>query len=283
MKALFLLLLFFSSACFSNMIITYRNSDSVNNARFNYELQLLELALSKTITEYGDYTLQPSPTMNTTRSLNSVERNTYTNFFMLATYKSIYDKTMDYVPFPLQRGIVGYRVFITTKEGQAKLDKLQTKEQLKQLKVVQGKGWQDVAILRNNGFKTTTIDNYFSLFQFLSHNRTDIFPRGVSEYEFELSYHSENISNLVLDNKYALYYEFPRFFYTNKNNTRAKQRIYDGLKKAWEDGSFVQLWERYHLDTIKKARLSNREILELENSEVSHISDDIAKYLYRVH
>jgi hypothetical protein len=266
----------------ADMVITYRNSESANDARFNYEIQLLELALTKTLDTHGDFRLEPSPTMNWARTFKSAETNGFENLFFLSSYRAEYNASMLYIPIPLQRGVVGYRVFITTPKGQVKLKNIESMEQFKRLKIVQGTGWQDVNILRRNGFRTTTLSNYDSLFQFISHNRADIFPRGVSEYEFELSSKNKDLPNLLLDEKYAFYYPFPRFFYTHKDNTLAYQRIHEGLKRAWKDGSFIALWKKYHQDTIDKANLSQRTIIELDNPEMKLLPEDISQYLYRV-
>ncbi|MCD8475452.1 MAG: hypothetical protein LRY40_01735 [Shewanella fodinae] len=35
------------------------------------------------------------------------------------------------------------------------------------------------------------------------------------------------------------------FFVTDKNNAQNAQRVYLGLVRAYEDGSFIRLWNRY--------------------------------------
>lgn len=280
---IYLIILCYSSVSLAEMVVTYRNSESINDTRFNYEVQLLALALDKTTPKYGSYLLKPSPRMNAARSIYSAETKAYENYFILASFKYSYSENMMYVPIPLQRGIVGYRVFLTTKQGEFKLNLSNSVEDLKKLKIVQGKGWQDVDILKSNGFNITTLNNYESMFQFLSHHRADIFPRGVSEYGPELAAHQFENPNLLLDQKYVLYYKFPRFFYTHKDNNKAFKRINEGLEMAWKDGSFIALWKQYHEEAILKANLPDKSMIELNNPEMKHMNHDISQYMYTLH
>ncbi|MFD2015205.1 hypothetical protein ACFSJQ_04015 [Vibrio olivae] len=62
------------------LIVTYRSAESVNDKRYDYDLAVLQLALEKTIDEYGEFRLEPSGPMNYARAIHLVEKNQRANF-----------------------------------------------------------------------------------------------------------------------------------------------------------------------------------------------------------
>jgi hypothetical protein len=85
-----------------------------------------------------------------------------------------------------------------------------------------------------------------------------------------------------LDKKFVFYYPFPHFFYTNKKNKKAVERIRVGLEIAWQDGSFNKLWQEYYQNNINQAKLDGRILYELFNSEMKHLPVNIDQYMYPI-
>ena len=56
------------------------------------------------------------------------------------------------------------------------------------------------------------------------------------------------------------------------------QRIMTGLERAYEDGSFNELWHELFLDSIKLVGLANRQLIELNNPYISEIDMSYQKY-----
>ena len=276
------LALLFPSFLWSTEVFIYRQPVSDLDLRFHYEHQLLELALEKTRTQYGDFELRPSPVMNESRMIRALEAGTYQNFFVLMSFRKRYLPKMDYIPFPTQRGIAGYRLFITSELGLQKLANVRSLESLKRLSIVQGQSWLDTDILSDSGFSVTTLSYYEGMFKFISKNRADLFPRGVHELSSEYQQFSGKISNLRLDDEYAFYYVFPRFFFTSMGNEPGLNRIQEGLDIAWKDGSFQTLWSAFYQKNIDDAKLPERIIYHLNNKEIKGLPADFEKYMYRV-
>jgi hypothetical protein len=261
---------------------TYRGPSIEGDQRFEYDHQLLKLALDKTTQEYGRYILLPSSPMNGARTRRQIENGTQTNYFPIFAFRQKYIKTLDYVPVPTHRGIVGYRIFLTNKQSQLQLSNVNLLNDLKPITIVQGQGWLDTDILLANSLNVLTLTNYESLFFFIDKGRGDLFPRGIHEIQDEYQQYKTKISNFKMDNQLALYYPAPRFFYTTKGNKDALMRIYKGLQLAWADGSFIALWKKFYQASIDQAQMSNRRIIELHNPEVSQLSNTYKKYMYRV-
>ncbi|WP_413701057.1 hypothetical protein ACLKMH_04775 [Psychromonas sp. KJ10-10] len=191
----------------SSEIYTYRGKESKNDTRGDYSEALFRLALEKTVTSHGPYQLIFTDKMNTGRSLRALQHNQLSNFFAKQSVTKKRLEEFGYVDFPVDLGIVGYRVFFVAPNAQAKLEQVNTLEQLKKLTIGQGIGWLDTDILKHNGFQVITGSAYESLFNMVSKNRFDLFARGTNELLKEYRANS-SIDNLFYDQRIALYYPF---------------------------------------------------------------------------
>lgn len=261
------------------LIITYRAPESKKDTRYDYDNALLKLALEKTVPEYGAYTLRPSKVMNFSRAIRVVEHDTEPNFFIKLSYDYKFSTKMAYVPFPVDLGIVGYRVCFVSPDGQLALNKVTNLTELKALEHGQGRGWGDVDILRHNGFTVKEASSYNSLFLMVVNNRFDLFCRGVNELLGEYDA-NKGIEDLVYDKSIAFYYPLPRFFYSHFSNTKALERITKGLAIAYKDGSLKKLWLAKYEKSITFSHLENRTIYQLENPLLKNINFDFEQYFY---
>jgi hypothetical protein len=240
--------------------------------RHIYIEKLLSLALNKTKYEYGDFTLQKTnQNENPARLLKQLDNNVYENFFFSA---SMNDEVLDkyqIIEFPVYRGAAGYRVAFTNNNMPCKL---LTFEKIKQSLHIQGVGWLDYKILKNNNFDVEAVSHYEQMFNMVIYNRVDYFFRGINEIALEWSV----FPNLKLESCFALHYPLPKFFITHKNNKQNAKRINIGLLRAYQDGSFLKLWQSFFLESMKQINLKNRKIFELENPFITTLNDDYLKY-----
>lgn len=262
-------------------VFTYRAAESANDLRFEYDTALLELALQNTADTDGPYKLVPSPVMNFSRAKIYVTQNTLPNFFIKLTYQDSFDqKTLAYVPFPVDLGIVGVRVCFVSPEAKEKVAGVKTLDDLKKFIHGQGKGWTDTIILRHNGFKVSEVGKYENLFKMVAGNRFDLFCRGANELYEEVEAHN-HMERLLYDKSLTISYPLPRFFYTNSQNRKALDRIRRGIMIAYENGSMKNLWEEKYRKSIDFAELGNRKIFEIENPLTKGINFDFKQYFYK--
>ncbi len=269
----------FIGPAFSEMTVTYRSQESVNDIRQEYNIALLELALQKTTTEYGPYKLIPSIRMNAARSLVAAKNNEFENFFIKRSVSKMLLNELSYVSFPVDRGIVGYRVFFVSPDARDRLKNVNTIEELKLFTMGQGIGWLDIKILEHNGFRVITGSSYEGLFNMVARGRFDLFPRGTNELYGEFKSHS-TIKDLIYDDSIALYYPLPRFFFTAKKNLIARKRIEDGLIAAYNDGSFIKIWKKFYTQSLDFVDLKNRKILKIDNPFLVGVDKSYERYLY---
>lgn len=279
-KVYLLLMLFSMGSLFAQMVFTYNSKQSDKDKRQEYSAALLDLALKKTVDKYGSYKLQPAPKMNHLRLEATLQYGNLPNFFAEKTVSKERLENLGYVPFPLARGIVGYRVFFVSPDKKEALKKVKTLKELKQFSIGQGAGWLDSKILEKQGFKVFKVASYNGLFKMVAAGRFDLYARGANEIYDE--YESfKDIKGIEVDDNVLLYYPLPRFFFTKKSNTEAIKRVNEGLKIAYQDGSFEKLWYKYFGKSIEFVDFSKRKIFTMENPFLEGIDESYNKYLFK--
>jgi hypothetical protein len=265
----------------AEFIVSHRSPETEGDTREDYNNALLSLALEKTKTKYGDYTLQAIPTMSIPRLLSTTTLKTYPNLIFELTYEEKFTTTgeLTYINFPIDLGIVGYRVcFINAKIKEA-LTQVTSLAELQKYSIGQGIGWSDVAILRANGFHVNEINNYGNIFKMVSAGRIDLFLRGANELKSEFETFGQKM-HLVYDESFMFLYPLPRFFYIASENKLAKKRIEEGLIIAYHDGSMKKLWQEKYGESIKFSKLKQRKIFRLNNPSIKNLPTDYEQYLY---
>lgn len=260
-------------------VVTARSTSVEEDQRFKYEHALLRLALEKSKKEYGDYELRFSSRMNLSRTLEASKTDALENFFFKTSYAPEYLEHNIYIPIPVDLGLVGYRVCFASEHTKKKIKKTVSLEELKTLTIGQGQGWQDVEILRHNGFKVVEVASYQNLFPMVAIDRFDLFCRGANEILAEWNAFNTT-PDLAIDESVLLFYPFPRFFWTNKNNVEIAERIHLGLDRAYKDGSLKQVWDQLYLDSVNFARLAERKLYILENPLLDELSGEYQKYFF---
>lgn len=281
---LFICLFLFTGSVFASQevtVFTYRQPESKRDVRYEYDNSLLKLALEKTVQTDGPYKLVPSPIMNYARAHEFLKNNTLPNLFIKLSYESVFEeKGLSYVSFPVDLGIVGYRVCFANTDTVAELAKVSSLTELQRYTHGQGIGWSDVKILEHNGFSVTEIVKYENLFSMVANRRFDLFCRGANELQEELKAH-QDIENLSYDKSLTIYYPLPRFFYTNAANRDALDRVQRGLKRAYEDGTLEELWKQQYGKSIEFVKLENRKVFSLENPLIKNLKDDYQQFFYQ--
>lgn len=277
---LFALCLLVSQA-HAEFIVSHRSPETEGDLRQHYNNELLTLALEKTKAKYGAYKFQAIPAMTTPRLLSAATSNMYQNLIFELTYEDKFTAKGDltYINFPIDLGIVSYRVCFVNPAIKEDLKQITAIEHLKKYTIGQGIGWSDVEILRANGFHVNEFSNYGNIFKMVAAGRIDLFLRGANELRSEYNTFKATM-NLTYDESFVIFYPLPRFFYIAAENELAKQRIEEGLKIAYHDGSLKKLWRKEYGESIEFAKLKQRKVFPLNNPLIKNLNTDYQKYLY---
>ncbi|MBP0049457.1 hypothetical protein H9C73_11985 [Marinobacterium sp. AK62] len=220
--------------------VRYQLGVSANDSRYEYFLVLLDMALSATRQDYGDYQLIRSERgVSQQRAFELLSAGQGLDVFWGMT--SLRRETLGRaVPFPLMRGLLGVRVALTTPQGAEALGKVTSIQDLSQLTAVQGDGWPDTRILRHNGLPVITSSHYESLFQMLRYQRSDYFPRSVAEVWAEQE--GPLGEGLEIHKGLLLSYRSPIYFFVHRDNEALARRLQKGLERLWQNGLFNNLF-----------------------------------------
>ena len=256
-----------------------RSAESQGDTRYDYDFEVIQLALEKTRPTHGSYALINSPAMNFSRAIHIAKKNQLPNFIVKLSYTPDKYEDLVFAEFPVDLGIVGYRVCFTNSSALRKLSTNRSMEKLKQLTFGVGSGWAESSIFKFNQLRVMEIPLYESMFSMLSDESYDLFCRGANEIFNEWQTYRP-LGNFKLERSIGFYYPLPRFFYTHKSNQEAIHRLEHGLKLAFEDGSLTKLWRNHYDESIKFSNLKSRQIIQLENPNVAKLSNEYKKYLF---
>lgn len=278
-KKFILLFLFLNNLVLSQEIFTLRSPEGQFDTRYNFDNELIELALKATVDEFGPYKIQYSQHMNFSRAIKIASVNQLQNFFFKNSYEESLEKSgLTPVYFPVDLGIVGKRVCFVNPKIKDEFLKVKTLSQLSLYVHGQGQDWSDVKILRYNNLKVQEYPTYESLFSAVAIGRVDLFCRGANEIKSEFEKYSTVVKDLMMDSHIVINYNLPRFFYTHKNNVRAKKRIEKGLRIIFENGEYEKLWQKEYRASVEFSNLSKRLFINLENPLTKDLKFDYLKY-----
>ena len=260
----FFLLMLLASPLSAEMVIRHLSGESALDARNEYFLAMLELALEKTA-DQGDWTLQPADqVMPQSLALQRLSNNDGIDVVWSMTSIER-EKQNRAIRIPLMKGLMGYRLLIIRAEDQQWFRRLQTIDELRELRAGQGHDWPDTEILRANGLAVEGEEEYDSLFSLLQQGRFDYLPRAINEPWEELA--ARPNMDLMVEQGLLLYYPTAEYFFVNRQNTVLAERLEKGLRLAIEDGSFDKLFREHPINAnaFGKANLLRRRIIRLDN------------------
>jgi ABC-type amino acid transport substrate-binding protein len=229
----------------------------------------LKLGLSKTGLPY---VLKPSPIGNATsqRAAEAMAADGPIDVQWIAASLAD-DQKMSPVLFPIDMGLLGYRVFLIEGSRQKEFAQINTIGDLRKMVALQGAGWADVDVLRSAGLRVRTAPSYTNLFRMTASGRADYFPRGAFEAYNEKLKFAREAPGLEVEDTLVLHYPFSFIFYVKKTDTQLRADLYRGLVAAFDDGSFKALFlSNPQVQTVLiNAHLKTRRVIEIENPYIS--------------
>lgn len=246
--------------------------EAAGDERHLYYWQLLDAALASNREQFGDYTVKAFDTpMTFQRAAAEVESGSgRVNIVSRATNLDL-EKRLRPIRIPLDKGLLGARMFLVMPDTQTRLDKVGTLDELRRFTIGQSAAWSDVRILQEAGFKLVLTDAYLPLFGMLGAGRFDLFSRGAIEIESEWRANRENVAGLMIEKKFLLYYPMPRYFFVPRtlDGERMALRIEDGLQRLRRSGEFERRYQAWKKLVLKDIQLGGRTIFRLPNPELS--------------
>lgn len=241
--------------------ITYPRPIDDSDARTQYPIALLKLALDKTGVNYE---LRPSDRILLTgKAMRQLRENREVNVVWSMT-DSQREKELTPIRIPIAKGLIGLRVFVINQNKKAKFDDVLSLTDMRKLVPIQGEEWPDTKILQANGFNVFTVPEFREAYDMIKQGKGDFFPRSVMEVDAELEAEGRR-NNFYLEPSMALYYPTAMYYFVSGSNKTLANLIETGLNRAIGDGSFDALFESTYAPILESLGVNDRKIFTLEN------------------
>lgn len=233
----------------------------------NYLYALLDEALRHTRGKWGAYDLHSVPELPRNREIRELETpGGGISLAILGTAHGV-GKHLRPVLIPVDKGLVGYRLLLIRGKDQARFAAMRSLADLKSIQIGQNFIWDDVDILKANGLTVQIGDDFEGLFPMLMRSRFDALPRGLGEIGREFAEHSALDPDMRIEKTLLLHYPLPIYFWFARSPEGSKlaERLEEGLRAMIEDGSFDQIFWKYHRAMLSDLGLAHRQVLQLDN------------------
>lgn len=237
------------------------------DASHGYYQGLIELAYEKI---GKPISIEYSPYMVQGRALNELRAGRLVDIYWAGTDESR-EQALGVVKIPLNKGLLGYRVFITHRDNIERFKKVTKLDDLRDFRLCQGAHWPDTDILLSSGLVVSPNPVYENMFRQTNAKRCDAFPRGINEAQSEIEARKNSMPDLQIYKDLIIYYPFPMYFFVQKGNTQLLSDLEKGLEMSISDGSFDRYMESHpstkHL--FPNDRWNKSEIFIIDNPFLS--------------
>lgn len=242
-----------------------------HQARYVFGQELLTLALSKVNKEYR-IQARSKQRENEARGETRLLQDHYDIEWLTATTER--DQHLIPIHIPIFKGILGIRLLLIRYEDRKAFNKINDIQSLKNFVAGHGTHWSDTPIYSANQLPVHTNVNYSALFEQLKEKRFDYFPRGINEIWNELEAHHDS---LYIADDLLIYYPLPVFFYVSPKRPQLAKDLKKGLTAALADGSYDRLFQQHHGDLLKRANITKRHVIRLNNRAFSRYKKQIQR------
>lgn len=272
-----LLLAFVNTLLFSQLKITYPNINNLGKTTLSYSI--LNLALEKSGVEYEIQLLDYRVNDVSQRVMLTEGKIDVADFGTSKEFEEVFLP----VYFPIDLGANGWRLLIIHKDNEERFSKVKNLNDLREFTTGLGENWADIEIFEESNITVLQAPQKFQLLGMLDNKRFDYISLGGHGIHWYLEQHKELYPDLVVEKHLVITYPFARFFFVQKDNYKLRDIILLGLIKAFEDGSYLELYKSHPngRDLFSKSDIKNRIQIKLHNSHISKEFESIpSKYFF---
>ncbi len=177
---------------------------------------------------------------------------------------------------PLLFGFMGYRVPLIRADKQPLFNAVQNIEQLKQLSMGLGKGWEGY-LYRQQGFPLVEPISMSLLLKMLAGGRFDYVPLSAIEIEDLYTIDGALVQSLKPEQHLLIHLRQPVYFYVSPNQQRLARRLEHGIARMRANGSLWQLFCEHFCARLQRLKLDERRVIEVPNPEDNGSLDEIER------
>lgn len=257
-----LIMSFAVAAPSSPMLIIHGDLPPEQAPKNSYRAELYKLLLDVTRPEFGDYQLQPyTAAVAARRQALLISAGSQLNVHWTSPGTPIAKADVIKIPVDIQRGLLGYRVCLTTAQTNAPWAKVVDLKSLGLVRIGQVDSWPDFDIYKFNQLNLVGTPSFDGLFEMLAANRFDCLPLGVDEAGTIYREKKMRFANLRIEESLLIHYEFPVYIYVSAKRPDIAKRLRRGFDIIQNNGQFDNLFERYFAHDLAALKLQSRRIV----------------------
>ena len=267
-KFIFAILLLSHLVCVSAapIRIVYANLQGRDPA-LQFSFAVLKLALEKSGTPF-ELVKSPYPMTDARAVVEIMNKNVD-----VAWLGNSSQSETDLLPvmIPISRGLLGYRIPLIRADKQNAFALVNDVAGLKNLQAGLGVGWPIAAAWHENDLPISTVGTFESLFKMTQAARVDYVPFGAGNIHNYWSQSVKEHPDLVIENHIVVVYPYyDYFFFVHRANQKLHDLIESGLKKAYADGSYKNLFLNHpEFAGLKDLKLEKRRVILLRNFHIT--------------
>jgi hypothetical protein len=261
----------FSAASATGDVLQVKYIGNNHQVSEQYYLALIAAALETTRASHGPYHINFSEqTLTSERKHELLIAGDAVNIDRLVGFPVAQGPRLKLlrVDHPILQGAMGYRVLVIHKNKQARFNKIHSLNELRQLRMGFGRGWEG-HVYTHNGLNVTESLNMASLLKMLAAQRYAFVPLSIIEVEDNYLLDGRRANNLVIENNLLLYMPLPVYFYVSPSAPELAERLQIGLQILTESGAIDDLFQHYFGARLARLNLSKRRLIPLENPDKS--------------
>lgn len=216
------------------MLVRMERASETDNPVITYRKELLEKALQAAGKPYTIKSCDfPASISSDARVRYGVNMQPYCDVIATSAGGKA-SRELALVPMPLYLGGNGYRVFMASQQGLAKVAKVRSLPQLGQLTIGSGSDWPDSDIMADAALQVVRDDTAL-LFELLAQKRFDLLTRAI--YEVGSEFRQIGLEDgILLEPKLMLHYPNDLFFYVAPQRKDLQQALSTGMKILYCNG-----------------------------------------------
>lgn len=244
------------------MVVIQGDLPPQQDPKNGYRAELYRLLLESTRAEFGDYELRSyTQAAAARRQAQLLGEGEQLNVHWASPGTPVSMGNVIQIPVDIQRGLLGYRVCLTTESSRAPWQSVVDINSLRQIRIGQVDSWPDFDIYRTNHLNITGTPSLGGLYAMLASNRFDCLALGADEVQTIYRAQKPLIPALRVESSLLIYYEFPVYFYVSGKHPEIARRLRRGFEIIQQNGEFDRLFERYFAQDLAQLQLPKRQLV----------------------
>lgn len=244
-----------------------------------YDYAVMEGVLAASQDQYGEYRLTAEKVLISHRRQERIFRAGSQFELTTAPLNQLLQdglgKSYQLVAHPIMSGALGYRRLLVRVDSLPKMKSLSEKSQLQKLEIGQVESWADVNVLRENGVKVITAQNFDHLFPMLRAKRFDAIAIGVSEASAAQDFIDQHYPDqFTFVPNVVIFYPFSVFLVLKADDVKLLARLEYGMDKFQQSGQLDRLFEQELRPAFDQLKTDQLRVIVLDNPLASAQSAD---------